>query len=737
MFRIVSLYICELKVQSAYLSGIPQHVISSWHIFCISCKCIAIKTNLIHYYIYNMQKGNIGVTTENIFPVIKKFLYSDHEIFLRELVSNAVDATQKLKTLTERGDFKGEQGDLTVRVSLDADKGTLTISDRGVGMTADEIDRYINQIAFSGVTDFLDKYKDNANAIIGHFGLGFYSAFMVSKKVEIVTRSYQEDAQAVKWSCDGSPAYEIEEVQKDDRGTDIVLYIDDDCKEFLDKTRIQQLLNKYCKFLPIAIAFGKKTEWKDGKQVDTEEDNIVNDVEPLWTKTPSTLKDEDYKAFYRTLYPMQDEPLFWIHLNVDYPFNLTGVLYFPRIHSNIELQRNKVMLYCNQVFVTDQVEGIVPDFLTLLHGVIDSPDIPLNVSRSYLQSDGDVKKISTYITKKVSDRLQSLFKEDRKGFEDKWDSLKLFINYGMLSQEDFYDRAKDFALLKDVDGKYFTYDEYRTLVKDNQTDKDGQLVCLYTNNKEEQFSYVEAARTKGYSVLLLEGELDVPVASMLEQKLEKCHFVRVDSDIVERLIQKDDAPKSNLDDADRESLSQVFRSQMPRIDKAEFNAEVEAMGETAQPILITQSEYMRRMKDMSRLQAGMAFYAQMPDAYSVVLNSDHALIKRVLEACKQSTADTLKPVEAEIKGLEARLAALRQQQSAKKPEEITEEERAEVSKTEKDIADQRSKKQATLADFGKGNDIVHQLIDLALLQNGLLKGAALDAFLKRSVAMIK
>ena len=737
MFRIVSLYICELKVQSVYLSANPQHIISSWHIFCISCKCIAIKTNLIHYYIYNMQKGNIGVTTENIFPVIKKFLYSDHEIFLRELVSNAVDATQKLKTLAERGDFKGEQGDLTVRVSLDADKGTLTISDRGVGMTADEIDRYINQIAFSGVTDFLDKYKDNANAIIGHFGLGFYSAFMVSKKVEIVTRSYQEGAQAVKWSCDGSPAYEIEEVQKEDRGTDIVLYIDDDCKEFLEKTRIQQLLNKYCKFLPIAIAFGKKTEWKDGKQVDTEEDNIVNDVEPLWTKAPSTLKDEDYKNFYRTLYPMQDEPLFWIHLNVDYPFNLTGVLYFPRIHSNIELQRNKVMLYCNQVFVTDQVEGIVPDFLTLLHGVIDSPDIPLNVSRSYLQSDGDVKKISTYITKKVSDRLQSLFKEDRKGFEDKWDSLKLFINYGMLSQEDFYDRAKDFALLKDVDGKYFTYDEYRTLIKDNQTNKDGQLVCLYTNNKEEQFSYVEAARAKGYSVLLLEGELDVPVASMLEQKLEKCHFVRVDSDIVERLIQKDDAPKSNLDDADRESLSQVFRSQMPCIDKAEFNAEVEAMGETAQPILITQSEYMRRMKDMSRLQAGMAFYAQMPDAYSVVLNSDHALIKRVLEACKQSTADILKPVEAEIKGLEARLAALRQQQSAKKPEEITEEERAEVSKTEKEIADQRSKKQATLADFGKGNDIVHQLIDLALLQNGLLKGAALDAFLKRSVALIK
>ena len=684
-----------------------------------------------------MQKGNIGVTTENIFPVIKKFLYSDHEIFLRELVSNAVDATQKLKTLAERGDFKGEQGDLTVRVSLDADKGTLTISDRGVGMTADEIDRYINQIAFSGVTDFLDKYKDNANAIIGHFGLGFYSAFMVSKKVEIVTRSYQEGAQAVKWSCDGSPAYEIEEVQKDDRGTDIVLYIDDDCKEFLEKTRIQQLLNKYCKFLPIPIAFGKKTEWKDGKQVDTEEDNIINDVEPLWTKTPSTLKDEDYKAFYRTLYPMQDEPLFWIHLNVDYPFNLTGVLYFPRIHSNIELQRNKVMLYCNQVFVTDQVEGIVPDFLTLLHGVIDSPDIPLNVSRSYLQSDGDVKKISTYITKKVADRLQSLFKEDRKGFEEKWDSLKLFINYGMLSQEDFFERAKDFALLKDVDGKYFTYDEYRTLIKDNQTDKDGQLVCLYTNSKDEQYSYVEAARAKGYSVLQLEGELDVPVASLLEQKLEKCHFVRVDSDIVERLIQKDDAPKSNIDEADRENFSQVFRSQMPHIDKAEFSAEVQAMGEEVQPILITQSEYMRRMKDMGRLQAGMAFYAQMPDAYNVVLNSDHALIKRVLEACKQTTTDTLQPIEAEIKGLEARLAALHQQQSAKKPEEITEEEKADASKTEKEIADLRAKKQSTLADFGKNNDIVHQLIDLALLQNGLLKGAALDAFLKRSVSLIK
>ncbi len=684
-----------------------------------------------------MQKGNIGVTTENIFPVIKKFLYSDHEIFLRELVSNAVDATQKLKTYADRGDFKGELGDLSVRISLDIEKGTLTISDRGIGMTAEEIDKYINQIAFSGVSDFLDKYKDNANAIIGHFGLGFYSSFMVSKKVEIVTRSYMEDAKAVKWSCDGSPAYEIEEVEKADRGSDIILYIDDDCKEFLEKGRIETLLNKYCKFLPIPIVFGKKTEWKEGKQVDTEEDNIINNVEPLWTKAPNTLKDEDYKGFYRTLYPMQDEPLFWIHLNVDYPFNLTGILYFPRIKSNIELQRNKVQLYCNQVYVTDQVEGIVPEFLTLLHGVIDSPDIPLNVSRSYLQSDSDVKKISTYITKKVSDRLLSLFKENRKDFEDKWDDLKLFIHYGMLSQEDFYDRAKEFTLFKDTEGKYFTFEEYKTLIKDNQTDKDGQLIYLYTNDAEEQYSYVEAAKNKGYSVLSFEGQLDVPMVSMLEQKFEKSSFTRVDSDIVERLIRKEDDLKSNLSDAERENLSQVFSSQLPRLDKIDFNAEVQGLGENAQPILITQSEYMRRMKDMSRFQPGMSFYAQMPDAYTVVLNSDHALIKKVLEDCASSTADALKPIDSEIKGLEARKAALRQSQEGKKQEDITDEEKDELKNTEQAIAEQRTKKKDTLTSYAKENSIVHQLIDLALLQNGMLKGAALDMFLKRSIDLIK
>lgn len=684
-----------------------------------------------------MQKGNIGVTTENIFPVIKKFLYSDHEIFLRELVSNAVDATQKLKTFADRGDFKGELGDLTVRVSLDADKGTLTISDSGIGMTEEEINKYINQIAFSGVTDFLDQYKDNANAIIGHFGLGFYSSFMVSKKVEIVTRSYKEGSQAVKWSCDGSPAYEIEEVEKADRGSDIILYIDEDCKEFLEKNRIEALLNKYCKFLPVPIAFGKKTEWKDGKQVETEDDNIINNVEPLWTKTPSSLNDDDYKSFYRTLYPMQDEPLFWIHLNVDFPFNLTGILYFPRIKSNIELQRNKVQLYCNQVYVTDQVEGIVPEFLTLLHGVIDSPDIPLNVSRSYLQSDSDVKKISTYITKKVSDRLLSLFKENRKDFEDKWDDLKLFIHYGMLSQEDFYDRAKEFVLLKDVESKYFTLEEYHTLIKDNQTNKEGQLIYLYTTDKDEQYSYVEAAKSKGYSVLSFDGQLDVHLVSLLEQKLEKSHFARVDSDIVERLIQKDEEIKNNLAEDERENLSQIFASQLPKIDKVEFNAEVQALGENAQPILITQSEFMRRMKEMGRLQPGMAFYAQMPDAYTFVLNGNHSLIKKVLENCKEETAERLTPIDSELKGLEARKAALNQLQEGKKQEEISEEEKAELKATEQSIVEQKTKKKEVLKDFSEKNEIVHQLIDLALLQNNMLKGAELDRFIKRSIGLIK
>lgn len=685
-----------------------------------------------------MQKGNIGVTTENIFPVIKKFLYSDHDIFLREMVSNAIDATQKMKTLAEKGDFKGELGDLTVHVSLDEKNGTLTISDRGIGMTAEEIDKYINQIAFSGVTDFLDKYKDTANAIIGHFGLGFYSSFMVAKKVEIITRSYQEGAQAVKWTCDGSPEFTIEDAVREDRGSDIILYIDDDCKEFLEKQKIQELLNKYCKFLPVPVAFGKKTEWKDGKQVETEEDNIINNVEPLWTKAPSTLKDEDYKSFYRTLYPMQmDEPLFWIHLNVDYPFHLTGILYFPRIKSNIELQRNKIQLYCNQVFVTDQVEGIVPDFLTLLHGVIDSPDIPLNVSRSYLQSDRDVKKISTYITKKVSDRLNSIFKENRKEYEEKWDALKLFINYGMLTQEDFYERAKDFSLMKDVDGKYFTFEEYKTLIKDNQTDKDGQLVYLYANNKEDQYTYIEAARNKGYSVLLLDGELDTHVVSMLEQKFEKSRFTRVDGDIIDRLIVKEDSKKEELAEGERDNLSEVFRSQMPKLDKAEFYVEVQALGEQAQPVVITQSEYMRRMKDMSRFQPGMSFYGQMPDSYNLVLNSDHPLVKKVLEETNANTSEALKPIEAELKGQQARLAAINQTQDKKKYDELTQEEKDEKANTQKAIDEQKQKKDEVIAEYAQKNDIVHQLIDLALLQNGMLKGAALDAFLKRSIELIK
>lgn len=684
-----------------------------------------------------MKQGNIGVTTENIFPVIKKFLYSDHEIFLREMVSNAVDATQKMKTLVQMGEAKCELGDTTVRVSLDEKAGTLTISDHGIGMTAEEIDKYINQIAFSGVTDFLDKYKDNANAIIGHFGLGFYSAFMVSKKVEIVTKSYRDEAQAVKWSCDGSPSFTIEDVEKTDRGSDIILYIDDDCKEFLEKAKIQELLGKYCKFMSVPVAFGKKTEWKDGKQQETDEDNIINNVEPLWTKAPSTLKDEDYKSFYRALYPMQDEPLFWIHLNVDYPFNLTGILYFPRIKRNIDLQRNKIQLFCNQVFVTDQVEGIVPEFLTLLHGVIDSPDIPLNVSRSYLQSDANVKKISTYITKKVADRLNSLFKDDRKDFEEKWDDLKLFINYGMLSQEDFYDRAKDFALFKDVEGKHFTFEEYKTLIKDNQTDKDGNLVYLYSTDKDEQFSFIEAAKAKGYSVLMFDGELDVPCVSMFEQKFEKSRFTRVDSDIIERLIVKEEMKSAELTDDEKDCITEVFRSQIPTLDKADFNVDIQALGESSQPVVITRNEYMRRMKEMSRYQAGMNFYAQMPDSYSMVLNSEHEIVKSVLADATKKTSDELKPILSEIKGQEARIAALRQSQDKKKADEITQEEKDDMSNTQKALEEQRGKKKTIYSEYAKGNDIIHQLIDLALLQNGMLKGKALDDFVRRSIELIK
>lgn len=683
-----------------------------------------------------MQKGNIGVTTENIFPVIKKFLYSDHEIFLREIVSNAVDATQKLKTLASKGDFQGELGDLTVQISFDKNAGTITVSDRGIGLTEEEIDKYINQIAFSGANDFLEKYKEDANAIIGHFGLGFYSSFMVSKQVDILTRSWQEGAQAVKWSCDGSPEYTIEPIEKTDRGTDIVMYIDDDCKEFLEESRINTLLNKYCRFLAVPVAFGKKKDWKDGQQVETDEPNLINDTTPIWTKKPSDLKDEDYKKFYSDLYPMTDEPLFWIHLNVDFPFHLTGVLYFPKIKENIDLQRNKIQLYCNQVFVTDNVEGIVPDFLALLHGVIDSPDIPLNVSRSYLQSDANVKKISTYITKKVSDRLQSIFKKDRAEFEKKWDDIKIFIHFGMLSTEDFYDKASKFALLKDTEGKYFTYEEYKTLIKDNQTNKDGNLVYLYANNKEEQYSYIEAAKNKGYSVLLMDGQLDTALVGMLEQKLEKCSFVRVDGDTLDHLIEKENQEQTVVDANDSSTLNGIFSAMLPKLQKTEFHVDAQALGETTAPVMITQSEYMRRMKEMSRIQPGMAFYGEMPDMFNLVLNTDHKLVKGILTDVQVQTETDLKPIEAELRGLEARKAVLKQQQGDKKYSDLTQEEKDCMTQCENDITEQKNKKNELLASYAKGNKVVSQLIDLALLQNGMLKGEALNNFVKRSIDLI-
>ena len=681
-----------------------------------------------------MQKGNIGVTTENIFPIIKKFLYSDHEIFLRELVSNAVDATQKLKTLASKGEFKGEMGDLTIKVSLGKD--TITISDRGIGLTAEEIDKYINQIAFSGANDFLEKYKDDANAIIGHFGLGFYSAFMVAKKVEIITKSHQEGAQAVKWTCDGSPEFTIENVEKESRGSDIILYIDDDCKEFLEETRISSLLTKYCRFLPIPIAFGKKKEWKDGKQVETNEDNVINETYPLWTRKPVELKDEDYKKFYRELYPMADEPLFWIHLNVDYPFNLTGILYFPKVKSNIELQKNKIQLYCNQVYVTDSVEGIVPDFLTLLHGVIDSPDIPSNVSRSYLQSDSNVKKISTYISKKVSDRLQAIFKNDRKEFEEKWDDLKIFINYGMLTQEDFYEKANKFALLKDTDDKYYTYEEYQSLIKDNQTDKDGNLIYLYATHADEQYSYIDAAKNKGYNVLLMDGQLDVAMVSMLEQKFEKSRFTRVDSDVIDRLIAKEERKDASLEVGQRDILSSVFRSQLPQMKKVEFNVETQSLGETGTPIMITQSEYMRRMKEMANIQAGMSFYGEMPDMFNLVLNVDHKLVKQVLNDADNSCKAALEPIEAEMTSLNKRHDELHKAQEGKKADEIPQAEKDELSDVEKKLADEKTKKEAVLGEYAGGNKVIRQLIDLALLQNNMLKGEALTNFVKRSIELI-
>lgn len=684
-----------------------------------------------------MQKGNIDITTENIFPVIKKFLYSDHEIFLREIVSNAVDATQKLKTYSSKGDFKGEMGDLTIRIAVNKDAKTITISDRGIGMTAEEIDKYINQIAFSGANDFLEKYKNDANAIIGHFGLGFYSSFMVADKVEIITKSYREDAKAVKWSCDGSPAFEIDECDKAERGTDIVLHVSEDCKEFLENSKINELLQKYCRFLPVPVAFGKKTEWKDGKQVETEEDNIVNDTNPLWMQTPSTLKDEDYKSFYRKLYPMGDDPLFWIHLNVDFPFHLTGILYFPKIKNNIEIHRNKIQLYCNQVFVTDEVENIVPEFLTLLHGVIDSPDIPLNVSRSYLQSDSNVKKISTYITKKVCDRLLSIFKNDRKEYEEKWDHLKLFIHYGMLSEPDFYDKASKFSLLKDVEGKYFTYEEYRELIKENQTDKEGNLIYLYANNTEEQFSYIEAAKAKGYSVLLLDGQLDAPLVGLLEQKFEKSRFTRVDADVIDRLIAKENNAENALTPQETERLAMVFKAEMPHTEKTEFQVEVQSMGESALPVIITQSEYMRRMKEMSRIQPGMTFYGEMPDMYNFIVNADHPVVKAILADANAQLNNTLAPVEAELKGLEARHTALESAFKDKKEEEISADDREMLKQCNDSISEQKQKEKEIFSAYAKGNRTISQLLDIALLQNGQLKGAALDKFIKRSIDMIK
>lgn len=661
-------------------------------------------------------------------------MYSDHEIFLRELVSNAVDATQKLNTLASISEFKGELGDLTVHVSLGKD--TITISDRGIGLTAEEIDKYINQIAFSGANDFLEKYKNDANAIIGHFGLGFYSAFMVSKKVEIITKSYKEGAQAVKWTCDGSPEFTLEEVEKADRGTDIVLYIDDDCKEFLEESRISALLKKYCSFLPVPIAFGKKKEWKDGKQVETAEDNVINDTIPLWTKKPSELSDEDYKKFYRELYPMSDEPLFWIHLNVDYPFHLTGILYFPKVKSNIDLNKNKIQLYCNQVYVTDSVEGIVPDFLTLLHGVLDSPDIPLNVSRSYLQSDSNVKKISTYISKKVSDRLQSIFKNDRAQFEEKWNDLKIFINYGMLTQEDFYDKAQKFALFTDTDGKHYTFEEYQTLIKDNQTDKDKNLIYLYANNKDEQFAYIEAAKNKGYNVLLMDGQLDVAMVSMLEQKLEKSRFTRVDSDVVDNLIVKEDKKSDVLEASKQEALSAAFKSQLPKMEKVEFNVMIQALGENGSPVMITQSEYMRRMKEMANIQAGMSFYGEMPDMFNLVLNSDHKLVKEVLADEEKECSAAIAPIQTELEDVTKRRDALKKKQEGKKDEDIPTAEKDELNDLDKKWDELKQQKDSIFAGYAGKNKVVRQLIDLALLQNNMLKGEALNNFVKRSIELI-
>lgn len=684
-----------------------------------------------------MQKGTIGVTTDNIFPIIKKFLYSDHEIFLRELVSNAVDATQKLKTLSSFGDFKGELGTMNVTVSIDKNKGTLTISDRGIGMTAEEIDKYINQIAFSGAEEFLEKYKNDANAIIGHFGLGFYSSFMVSKKVEIRTLSYKEGAQAVMWSCDGSPAYEMTDIEKSERGTDIILYVDDDNKEFLEEQRIETLLKKYCRFLPVPVVFGKEQEWKDGKYVDTDKDRVINDMEPAWTRKPTDLTDEDYRKFYADLYPGIDEPLFWIHLNIDYPFKLTGILYFPKIKNNIDINRYKIQLYCNQVFVTDSVEGIVPDFLMLLQGVIDSPDIPLNVSRSYLQSDSNVKKISGYITKKVSERLQEIFNSDRKQFEEKWDDLKIFIEYGMLSDEKFYERAQKFVLLKDTEDKYYTLDEYKKLIEGNQTDKDGQLVYLYATDKEAQYSYIDTAVSRGYDVLLMNGQLDPHFIGMLEQKLEKSRFVRVDSDLIDKLIKKSDTTSNTaLDEQQRDMMTSVFKSQIPAMEKSDFLVMFEPVGATAQPIVITQNEFMRRMKDMAAIQSGMAFYGELPDSYNLIVNTDHPLSQKVIADTESACKSELTPILDELKTVNEEIERLQEAKKDKKDDEIPVADKEALKHAEEKAKELRAKESDILKTYADQTPLVRQLVDLALLSNNMLKGEALSKFIKRSVEML-
>ena len=681
-----------------------------------------------------MAKGSIGVTTSNIFPVIKQFLYSDHEIFLREIVSNAVDATQKLKTLANAGEFKGKTDDLKVSVKLDTEAGTLTVSDNGIGMTAEEIDKYINQIAFSGAEDFLNKFKDNANAIIGHFGLGFYSAFMVSKKVEIHTLSYKEGAKAMKWTCDGSPEYDMEECEKAERGTDIVMYIDDEEKEYLEKNRISALLNKYCRFMPVPVIFGKEQEWKDGKYVDTDTDKVINNIEPLWTRTPTELKDEDYIKFYHAIQPGQEDPLFWIHLNVDFPFTLTGILYFPKIKNNLDVRKDRIQLYCNQVFVTDSVEGVVPDFMMLLQGVIDSPDIPLNVSRSYLQADRNVKKISTYITKKVAARLEELSKKDTKAFEEKWNDIKIFIEYGMLSDEKFCEQAMKFALVSDTEGQFFKLDDYKKLIEGNQTDKDGNLVYLYATDKEAQYSYIKAANDKGYNVLMMDGQLDIPFVSMLEQKNEKSRFVRVDSDVIDNLIRKEDDKKSELSADEQAMASTLFKSQIPAIEKSEFYVSFAALAATDQPVVITQSEYMRRMKEMAQFQSGMNFYGELPNAYNLTLNTNHPVVKKVIEAANSSLEGELKPVNDELKATNSVIEAIKSLDKDGKG--VPEDKKADLKTNEDKASELRAKKDELISKYSAGNDTVKQLIDIALLGNGLLKGEALSNFLKRSVSLL-